>query len=155
MPGGPKRIEGRDYYELPRVLPPLVLSEEELRWDEAMRVLRRARSFQMRAKALTRAHGISFASWEVLEVTERLIREKDDVVCQLEVAARAELAKARVSESMRALMLQGLVNIAPDYWAISDRILMTDDGKALIRLLRGRLVEVARVLVEPVTRAQR
>lgn len=146
MPGGPRRLEGRDYYELPRVVPPLVLSEEELRWDEVMRVLRRARSFQRRAKALTLAHGISFARWEVLEVTERLIREKDDVVCQLEVAARTELAKGRVSESMRALMLQGLVDIAPDCWGISDRILMTQEGEDLIRSLRGRLVEVARAL---------
>ena len=75
MPGGPRRIEDGDDEPLPRVVPPLVLSEEELRWDEAMRIWRRARSFHRRAEALTRAEGITFMCWEVLEVTDRLVRE--------------------------------------------------------------------------------
>jgi Mn-dependent DtxR family transcriptional regulator len=132
-----------------------VLSEEELRWDEAMLVWRRARLFEQRAKRVTSAFKISFARWEALEVADRLIRERHDLVSQLDVATRAGLAKATVSDSMRRMMRDGLVDIGPDRWGMSDRILVTEKGERLIVALRGKLVDVARLLVEPVTRAQR
>jgi len=67
MPGGPKRLEAREYEPLPRPVKALELSEEEKRWDAAMVVWRSARRFQRLAKRLSHAAGVSFARWQVLE----------------------------------------------------------------------------------------
>src|SRR5437868_3601434 len=104
MPGGPKRLEEREYETLPRAFRVVELSDQERRWDAAMVVWRGARQFQRRAKRLARASGISFARWQVLDVTERLTRQKDEPVSELEVARAAELAKSTVSELMQGLM---------------------------------------------------
>jgi hypothetical protein len=146
MPGGPKRLEEREYEPLPRPLQVLTLSEDEKRWDAAMVVWRRARLFQRRAKQVARAAGISFARWQVLDVAERLTRQKDDPVSELEVARGAQLAKSSVSELMGGLMLQGLVDIGPDAWGASYRIWVTLKGERLVAKLRGELVDIASVL---------
>jgi hypothetical protein len=147
MPGGPKRLEEREYEPTPCPLPVLTLSEEEQRWDIAMVVWRRARQFQRRAKQVARASGISFAWFQVLDVAERLTRQKDDPVSEQEVAHGAQLAKSTVSELMRALMLHGLVDIGPDAWGVSYRIWVTDKGERLVTKLRGELLEVASLLL--------
>jgi DNA-binding MarR family transcriptional regulator len=146
MPGGPKRLEELEDEPLPRPLRVLELSEHEKRWDAAMVVWRGARRFQRRAKQLARASGISFARWQVLEVTERLTRQKNEPVSELEVARAAELAKSTVSELMRALMADGLVDIGPDAWGISYRIWVTGKGARLVATLRDQLLDVASVL---------
>ena len=146
MPGGPKRLEEDEYEPLPRPLRVLALSEDEKRWDSAMIVWRQARQFQKRAKQVTQSSGISFARFQVLDVAERLTRQKDDPVSELEVARGAQLAKSTVSELMGALMHQGLVDIGPDAWGVAYRIWVTDVGKQLVAKLRRELLEVAGVL---------
>lgn len=147
MPGGPKRLEEREYEPLPAPLRVLELSEDEKRWDLAMIAWRRARQFQRRATQAARACGISFARFQVLDVTERLTRQKDDPVSELEVARGAQVAKSTVSELMGALMRQGLVDIGPDAWGVSYRIWVTDEGERLVAKLRRELLEVAGVLL--------
>ena len=146
MPGGPKRLEEREYETLPRAFRVVELSDQERRWDAAMVVWRGARQFQRRAKRLARASGISFARWQVLDVTERLTRQKDEPVSELEVARAAELAKSTVSELMRGLMLQGLVDIGPDTWGVSYRIWVTGKGQRLVAKLREQLLDIASAL---------
>jgi DNA-binding MarR family transcriptional regulator len=143
MSGGPKRIEDREE-DAPaargRVLTP---SDEELRWEAAIVVWRRARRFQRRAKQVTRAAGISFARWQVLEVAERLIRHKDDAVSEREVARGAQVAKSTACELMEAMMRQGLVDIQPDAWGFSYRIWLTREGERLVTSLRKELLALA------------
>jgi DNA-binding MarR family transcriptional regulator len=142
MPGGPQRIEARDYEPLPwRVLN---LSTEEREWDLAIQFWNRARRFRRRVERIAGWRGISFARWQVLEATERLIREKGDAVSQKEVAQRTELPSSSVSELTRALSLGGLVDVAPDAWGVSDRIWMTQKGERLLSALRLELAEVVR-----------
>jgi DNA-binding MarR family transcriptional regulator len=143
MPGGPKRLEDREDEPLHRPVRVLVLDDDEKRWDEAMVVWRCARQFQRRAKQITRSSGISFARWQVLDVTERLTRQKDDPVSELEVARGALVAKSTVSELMGAMMLQGLVDIGPDCWGASYRIWVTAKGERLVAKLRRELLETA------------
>jgi DNA-binding MarR family transcriptional regulator len=143
MPGGPKRLEEREYEPLSSPLRVLALSDDEKRWDKAMVVWRCSRQFQRRAKQAARALGISFARFQVLDVAERLTRQKDDPVSEQEVARGAQLAKSTVSELMRALMLPGLVDIGPDAWGVSCRIWVTDKGERLVAKLRGELLDVA------------
>ena len=90
---------------------------------------------------------MSFAEWHVLEVTDRLIREKDEPVSQLEVSRRTELSKSSVSELIHALRRHGLVDVGPDQWGVSDRILIAQKGEQLLVALRQELGEVARALV--------
>ncbi|MES1184889.1 MAG: hypothetical protein ABUL60_13830 [Myxococcales bacterium] len=136
-------MEAREYEPLPRPVKALELSEEEKRWDAAMVVWRSARRFQRLAKRLSQAAGISFARWQVLDVTERLTREKDDPVSELEVARAAHLAKSTVSELMAGLRLQGLVDIGPDAWGASYRIWVTREGEQLVAKLRKQLLDIA------------
>jgi hypothetical protein len=145
MPGGPKRLEEREYEPLPASLRVLELSEDEKRWDAAMVIWRCARQFQRRANQVARLSGISFARLQVLDVAERLTRQKDDPVSELEVARGAQLAKSTVSELMWALMRQGLVDIGPDAWGVSYRIWVTDEGEQLVKKLRRELLDVAGV----------
>ena len=126
---------------LPRLT--LVLSDEEKRWDAAMVLWRSARRFQRRAERIARLRGISFAAWQVLEVTERLIRETGDAVSQREVAQRAGVAKSSVSELMRGLELGGFVDGRPDGWGMCVRIWLTKSGERLVVLLRAELVAIA------------
>lgn len=149
MSGGPKRIDERQYEPLPGPPRVLVLSDEERRWDAAMAVWRSARQFQRRANQVTLAQGISFARWQLLDVTERLIRQKGDAVSQLEVARGALVAKSTVSELMGPLMWDGFVDIGPDAWGVSYRIWMTKDGERLVESLRARLLDVASTLLRP------
>ncbi len=149
MSGGPKRQEAREYEPLPSPVRALVLSDEEQRWDEAMAVWRSARLFQRRAKRETRGQGISFARWQVLDVTERLISQKGDAVSQLEVARGAQLAESTVSELIGPLMLDGLVDVRPDAWGASYRIWMTEEGERLVATLRAKLLDVASMLLRP------
>jgi len=144
MSGGPQRLEAREY-EPPQPVT-LVLSQEEREWDSAMRFWNRARKFRQRVEQVTRRRGISFARWQVLEVTARLIREKRDAVSQRDVSQRAQLPKSSVSEAMWALSWGGLVDIRPDAWGVFDRIWMTEKGNRLIASLRGELAEVARAI---------
>jgi hypothetical protein len=78
---------------------------------------------------------------------ERLARQKDDPVSELEVARGAQLAKSTVSELMAALMGQGLVDIGPDAWGVSYRIWVTGKGERLVAKLRRDLLDVAGVLL--------
>ena len=145
MPGGPKRIEEREHELSP--LRVLVLSEDEKRWDAAMVVWRCARQFQRRAKRVAQSAGISFARFQVLDVTERLFRQKGEPVSELEVARGSLLAKSTVSELMAALMLQGFVDIGPDAWGVSYRIGVTAKGRRLVAKLRAELLDIASVLL--------
>jgi DNA-binding MarR family transcriptional regulator len=111
-----------------------------------MIVWRKARQFQRRARQVTKASGISFERFQVLDVTERLTRQKEDPVSELEVACGAQLAKSTISVLMQALMQDGLVDIGPDAWGVAYRIWVTDKGKQLVAKLRTELLEVARVL---------
>jgi len=147
MPGGPRRLEEREYEPSPAPLKMLELSEDEKRWDAAMVVWRCARQFQRRAKQVARASGISFARFQVLDVAERLTRQRDDPVSELEVARGAQLAKSTVSELMGAMMRQGLVDIGPDAWGVSYRIWVTEKGERLVAKLRAELLDVATALL--------
>ena len=149
MPGGPQRNEALEYEPLPG--PPIVLelSDDERRWDAAMVVWRCARQFQRQATRLTKLHGISFARWQLLDVTERLIRQKGDAVSQLEVARGAQVATSTVSEMMGPLMWDGFVDIGPDAWGVSYRIWLTEKGERMVAALRARLLEVAERLLWP------
>lgn len=147
MPGGPQRIEEREYEPDPQPLKVLVLSEDEKRWDVAMVVWRQARLFQRRATHVARTAGISFARFQVLDVAERLTRQKDDPVSEQEVAHGAQLAKSTVSELMGAMMVQGLVDIGPDAWGISYRIWVTEKGERLVAKLRAELLDIASLLL--------
>jgi len=149
MPGGPKRKEEREYEPLPRPARLLVLSDDEQRWDAAMGVWRCAREFQRRAKRLTLARGISFPRWQLLDVTQRLIRQKGDAVSQREVARGAQLGESTVSELMGPLMWDGFVDIGPDAWGVSYRIWMTEHGEQLVASLRAELLDVASLLLRP------
>jgi DNA-binding MarR family transcriptional regulator len=141
-------LEAREYEPLVFPAPAVVPSEEERQWDTAMRCWRRARRFRRRAEQVLGGRGISFSRWQVLEATERLIREQDDAVSQRQVARRTELPKSSVSEHLRALSLEGLVDIRPDAWGVFDRIWLTKGGERLIATLRSELVGVARAIVE-------
>jgi hypothetical protein len=149
MTGGPKRKEEREYEPLPRPAKVLVLSDDEQRWDAAIVVWRSARQFQRRAKRVTRARGISFARWQLLDVTERLIRQKGDAVSLREVALGAQVGESTVSDLMGPLMWEGLVDIGPDAWGTSYRIWMTELGERLVASLRAELLDLASMLLRP------
>ena len=147
MSGGPKRLEAREYEPLVFPVPPLVPSDEERQWDAAMQCWRRAHRFRQRAERVLRWREISFSRWQVLEATQRLIREQDDAVSQRDVSRRSDLPKSSVSELLRALKLEGLVDIRPDAWGVFDRIWVTKAGEQLITKLRPELVRVARTIM--------
>jgi len=79
---------------------------------------------------------------------ERLIRESNDAVSQVDVGRRAELDKNTVSYSMRRLDELGLVDRGPDEWCFAWRVILTRQGERLLQAVRPVLTEVARAEVE-------
>lgn len=142
MTGGPKRLEEREFEPLAFPLPIVVLTGPEREWDTAMECWNRARNFRRRVERIVRRRGISFARWQVLEATQRLIRETGDAVSQRQVMRRTRHSESSVSEQMRSLSLSGLVDVGPDAWGVSYRIWMTAKGERLIARLRAELAVV-------------
>jgi DNA-binding MarR family transcriptional regulator len=143
MPGGRQRLEAREL-DLSLPTPMVLLSEEEREWDTAIRIWRCAWRFRRQVNRIGGSRGISFAHWNVLDATQRLIREKGDAVSQQEVVRRTWLTKGSVSALVRNLSVRGFIDVRPDCWGVSDRIWVTNGGERMIAMLRSELAESVR-----------
>jgi DNA-binding MarR family transcriptional regulator len=82
--------------------------------------------------------GLTFTQWLVLEATHELSEESGDAVNQSEVARRLELDRMTVSQVMRSLERQGLVDRGPATAPPALRIWATDAGRKAISKARAR-----------------
>jgi DNA-binding MarR family transcriptional regulator len=125
----PKDSWGRSRRELKR-------TALEVEIDEALEAWR---AFMHARRALDRSlkeHGISFAQWRVLYATDRLVREYEDVVGQMEIARELEVSEATMSELLGRLARAGLVNIEPECWRTLNGVLLAPRGEALLEETR-------------------
>jgi len=104
------------------------------RWLEAMRWRRQVE------KGLE-AFELTLTRWLVLEATDELVGETKDAVNQSAVAARCELDRMTVSQVMRTLDEQGLINREPASSPPAYRIRLTPKGTKLCGKVRKRLAE--------------
>ena len=86
-----------------------------------------------------RAIGLTFPQWLVLDATAALVRETDDAPNQNAVAARVELDKMTVSQIMRTLAVERLVDRGPDLSGRAYRICVTKRGAQVWRAGRSRV----------------
>jgi len=93
--------------------------------------------------AKVRALGITFTQWLVLEATDELTREQRDAVSQTAVALRTELDHATTSQVMKVLGTRGLVDRGPDMTGPAYRIMVTQEGRKLVRQITERIESVA------------
>jgi DNA-binding MarR family transcriptional regulator len=82
--------------------------------------------------------GLTFTQWLVLEATHELSEESGEAVNQSEVARRLELDRMTVSQVMRTLERQGLVDRGPAMAPPALRIWATDAGRRAISKARAR-----------------
>lgn len=69
--------------------------------------------------------------------TDRIHREKEDAVSQLDICERTGLAKSTVSGCVRRLGYEkGLLDVQPDAWGSFDRIYLSPSGERLLTSLR-------------------
>lgn len=122
--------------------PPFELSSEEREVDAILAVWARVGRARRDARRLLRAHGLKLVDWQVLRATRRLVLEMDDVVSQQAVARRAGLREGPVSTAMKRLFDAALVDIAPDAWGWSLRVLVTKEGEKLLAQIEPRLLQV-------------
>lgn len=127
----------------------LVLSSDEVVIDAAVAACVKAARFRRRCTVALRPFGLSFPLWCVLAVTDRLIRESNDAVSQVDVGRRAELDKNTVSYSMRRLEELGLVDRGPDEWCFAWRVILTCTGERLLQAACPLLAQVVRAEVAP------
>jgi DNA-binding MarR family transcriptional regulator len=133
----------------------VVLSLEEQRVDAVLAVWLHGVRFHRAAQRSLQKHGISFSQWRVLLATDRLQREYDDAMSQIEVARRLEMDEGTVSVAMRKLLRAGLVDVAPAFWSTLNRVLITTRGRELLDstrqfiLLAGELPFPAEELGKP------
>lgn len=102
------------------------------RWLEAMR-------WRRQIEKLLEPFELTLARWLVLEATDELVRETDEAVNQSAVAARCELDRTTVSQVMRTLDEQGLIDRAPANTLPAYRIRLTPKGRTLCTKVRRRL----------------
>jgi DNA-binding MarR family transcriptional regulator len=108
-------------------------TEADRRLDEVLGAWAAAALFRRLALRALRRHGLTFAQWRVLQATERLVREKDDAVSQLAIARRIESDEGTVSKVVARLMDKGLLDVGPDAWGWSYRILVTSWGEQALK----------------------
>jgi DNA-binding MarR family transcriptional regulator len=96
--------------------------------DFLMEAARMRRAVQ----AELRGHGISFALWWALSVTDALVRESRDAVSQQAIALATDLSRSTVSYLMRVLSDRALVDRGPDAFDCAYRVLTTNKGRALL-----------------------
>jgi hypothetical protein len=126
----------------PRI--PRERSEVERDVDDTLEARRRVMKFRRRAVELLRPHGLSFGLFQVLEATDRLVREYRDAVRGLDVAAECELGKSQAAFLMRTLSDRALVDIGLDCWGQAYRIILTKAGRALLVEARAAVARAAR-----------
>ncbi|MEO8905100.1 MAG: MarR family transcriptional regulator [Polyangiaceae bacterium] len=100
--------------------------------DAVIDIVMRAARVRRAVEADLRPHGISFALWWVLYVTDWLSRQAQDAVSQQEIVLATELDKSTVSYLMRVLSDRGLVDRGPDGRSWAWRIWPTDKGTRLL-----------------------
>ena len=107
-------------------------TQGKARWLEAMR-------WRRQIEELLEPFELTLARWLVLEATDELVRETKDAVNQSAVAARCELDRMTVSQVMRTLDEQGLIDRGPAIAPPAYRIWLTPKGKSLCGKVRRRL----------------
>ena len=100
--------------------------------DAVIDIVMRAARVRRAVEAELRPHGISFALWWVLYVTDWLSQQAQDAVSQQEIVLATELDKSTVSYLMRVLSDRGLVDRGPDGLSWAWRIWPTDRGTRLL-----------------------
>jgi DNA-binding MarR family transcriptional regulator len=83
-----------------------------------------------------KAYRVSFAQWRVLYVTERLVREYESPVGQMEIAGELDMDEGGISGLLERLLRAGLVDIEPEYWRTLNGVLLTPRGKELLGATR-------------------
>ena len=122
----------------------VVLTPDEQSFDAGIALYMRAARFRRACTRKLRRFGLSFPLWWVLMVTDRLVRETNDAVSQLDVCRRTQLDKSSVSYLMGRLSELALVDRGPDEWCLAWRIFVTTKGKQLLGEVRAAMGEVAR-----------
>jgi len=82
-------------------------TEADRRMDEVLAAWATAARFRRLALRALRRHRLTFSQWRVLQAADRLVREKDDAVSQLEIARRIESDEGTVSKVVARLMDRG------------------------------------------------
>lgn len=143
MTGGWKPYRDEDLPKRYGDVRPVVLGANELLVDELLEGWRRGLRFRRIARRVLGKVGLKFAEWQVLRGTARLVRVRDDVVSQQEVARYCILGEGVVSEAMTRLMDIGLLDVGPDAWGWSYRVLVTKKGQGLLARLEARIATAA------------
>jgi DNA-binding MarR family transcriptional regulator len=95
-------------------------------------LLMQAARVRRAVEAELRAHGISFALWWALSVTDSLVRESHDAVSQQAVALATELSRSTISYLMKVLSDRALIDRGPDGFDCGYRVRPTGKGRALL-----------------------
>jgi DNA-binding MarR family transcriptional regulator len=117
-------------------------SDDELRVDELLAVLREGARFRRRATQLLRDEGLSFVEWRVLRATSQARDEQNDAVSQQAVAQFASIDASSVQKGMRRLESRSLVDIGFDQYGWAQRIVVTQKGRELLRRIESLIARV-------------
>lgn len=122
------------------------LSPDEQAADAAMVIWAKAARFRRLAQAGLRERGLTFAQWRLLEAIDRLVREKQDAVSQLELVKRTEMDANTTSAVLARLFEKGLVSFDLDAWGVTYRLLICAKGEAMLGAAREAVLQAAQRL---------
>lgn len=104
--------------------------------------------FRRLVSRVLRRYGLTFSQWRVLHAAERLIREVDEPVSQLAIARRVDGDEGTVSRVALKLMHEGFLDIGPDGWGWSYRVLVTIKGQQALESIRPEVDRIAAMTLE-------
>jgi len=110
---------------------------------------RAAKRWRDRVALTLKGAGISFAQWQVLAAVRELIVDEDpfrDAVNHSQVAARLHLDRSTVLHLMRVLEHKRLVSHGPSSTGVEWRVLLTDEGAALLEANQVAIEQASRLL---------
>jgi len=142
MTGGWRPFTEDDVYVCPMARRPKVILERDEETDAILGAWTRAVHFRRLAGRALCEWQLTFAQWVVLVSTERAVREAGDAVSQQAVAVRTGMDEAGLSKVMARLDKKAFVDIGPDGWGWSYRVIVTAKGRAA---LEGAHRSIARV----------
>lgn len=115
------------------------LSADEVEVDGKLAVLHDGARFRRWATRILGEQGLRFSEWRVLRATDRAQRLKRDAVSQQHIAQCAAMDESGVAAVMARLRERHFVDIGPDAWGWSNRVIMTKAGREALRSVEGKL----------------
>jgi DNA-binding MarR family transcriptional regulator len=122
---------------------PVQVLERDAATDAILNAWRLAARFRRLSGRALREWHLTFAQWLVLVATERAVRVANDAVSQKGVALYLGIDEPSLSRLMAKLDKKAFVDIGPDAWGWSYRVIVTAKGRAVLDGAHRAIARVA------------